>query len=157
MVSPTAISYFYVKLLNMTKCVFCNIIDGIVPASIVYEDKTCIAFMDIRPFNKGHLLVVPKTHATYLADLDPEIGGYLFKVTQKLSRAVRKSGVKCEGINLFLADGEAAGQEVFHLHIHILPRYKGDTFGLKFGKEYEKIPQRLDLDKIADNVKSKIE
>lgn len=141
----------------MEQCVFCDIINGKSPASIVYKDELCIAFMDIRPFNKGHLLVVPNTHATYLADLDPEIGGHLFKVTQKLSSAVRKSGVKCEGIDLFLADGEAAGQEVFHLHIHILPRYKRDGFGLKFGRDYEKLPERSDLDKVASDIESHIE
>lgn len=138
----------------MEQCIFCDIINSKVPASIVYRDKVCIAFMDIRPFNKGHLLVVPNTHTAYLDDLDPETGGYLFKVAQKLSKAIRKSVVKCEGIDLFLADGEVAGQEVFHLHIHVLPRYKGDGFGLKFGRDFEKLPERSDLDKVASDIKS---
>lgn len=141
----------------METCIFCDIINGKATASIVYQDELCIAFMDIGPFNKGHVLVAPKTHAKHLADLDPEIGGHIFKIAQKLSAAVRKSAVKCEGINLFLADGEAAGQEVFHTHVHVLPRYKGDGFGLKFGRDYEKTPQRSDLDKVASDIKSHIE
>lgn len=141
----------------MEQCIFCNIINGKAPASIVYKDEICIGFMDIRPFNKGHLLVAPNTHTAYLDNLDPETGGYLFKVAQKLSKAVRKSTVKCEGIDLFLADGEAAGQEIFHTHLHVLPRYKGDGFGLKFGRDYEKLPEKSELDKVANDIKSHID
>lgn len=140
----------------MEQCIFCDIINSKAPASIVYKDKTCIAFMDIRPFNEGHLLVVPNKHATYLADLDPETGGCMFKVAQKLSKAIRESGIKCKGIDLFLADGEAAGQEIFHLHFHILPRYKGDGFGLKFGRDYIEPPTRIALDRVANDIKSYI-
>lgn len=138
------------------QCIFCDIVNTKAPASIVYKDEICIAFMDIRPFNEGHLLVVPNKHAAYLADLDPETGGHVFKIAQKLSKALRESGIKCEGIDLFLADGEAAGQEVFHLHIHVLPRYKGDGFGLKFGRDYLKPPQRSELDKVASEIKFNI-
>lgn len=140
----------------MDQCIFCNIINSKAPASIVYKDEICIAFMDIRPFNEGHLLVMSNKHAAYLADLDPETGGYMFKIAQKLSKAIRDSGIKCEGIDLFLADGEAAGQEIFHLHFHILPRYKGDGFGLKFGRDYVEPPKRFELDKVAKDIKSHI-
>lgn len=140
----------------MDKCIFCDIINNKASASIVYKDNLCIVFMDIRPFNKGHLLVVPNKHAEYLADLDPETGGYMFKIAQKLSKAIRESGIKCEGIDLFLADGEAAGQEIFHTHLHILPRYEGDGFGLKFGRDYIKPPTRSELDEIAKDIESHI-
>ncbi len=132
----------------MEECVFCEIIAGRAPASVVYRDDACIAFMDLTPVNAGHLLIVPITHATYLADLDPQTGGALFTVAQRLSAAVRKSGIKAEGINLFLADGEAAGQEVFHVHLHVLPRFPGDGFGHRFPATYGQRPTRdqLDLD-----------
>ena len=96
----------------MSDCIFCDIIAGRAPVSIVHRDETCIVFMDIKPVNAGHLLVVPIAHATYLADLDPATGSALFAVAHRLAASVRTSGLRVEGINLFLADGEAAGQEV---------------------------------------------
>ena len=137
----------------MEECVFCDIVAGRLPASVLYRDDLCIAFMDITPVNAGHLLIVPIKHAKCLADLDPEAGGVLFKVAQRLSAAVRKSGLKAEGINLLLADGEAAGQEVFHLHLHVLPRFPGDGFGHRFPATYGQHPTREQLDSNADAIK----
>ncbi len=70
--------------------------------------------MDIQPINPGHVLVIPNSHVTYLADLDEGVGSELFSVAQRITAALRTSGLRCEGVNLFLADGEAAGQEIFH-------------------------------------------
>ena len=137
----------------MEECVFCQIIAGRAPGSVVYRDEACIAFMDITPINAGHLLIVPIEHATFLADLDPQTGGALFKVAQRLSAAVRKSGLKAEGINLLLADGEAAGQEVFHLHLHVVPRFPGDGFGHRFPATYGQRPTREQLDLDASRIK----
>ena len=92
-------------------CIFCDIIGGQAPASFVYEDEVAVAFMDIRPVNAGHLLVVPRGHARHLADLDPEVGGHLFRVGMRLAGALRRTPLPCEGVNLYLADGEVAGQE----------------------------------------------
>jgi histidine triad (HIT) family protein len=136
----------------MEECVFCQIVAGRAPASVVYRDEACIAFMDITPVNAGHLLIVPVEHATFLADLDPETGASLFRVAQRLSAAVRKSGLKAEGINLLLADGEAAGQEVFHVHLHILPRFPGDGFGHRFPATYGQRPTREQLDSDASAI-----
>jgi histidine triad (HIT) family protein len=133
----------------MEPCVFCEIVAGRAPASVVYRDDLCIAFMDTTPVNAGHLLVVPITHATYLADLDPQAGSALFNVAQRLSAAVRKSGLRAEGINLLLADGEAAGQEVFHVHLHVLPRFPDDGFGHRFPATYGQHPTREQLDSNA--------
>ncbi len=141
----------------MSFCIFCEIIAGRAEASRVYEDEVCLAFMDIRPVNPGHLLVTPKVHAAGLDDLPPETGAHLFKVGQRLSQAVRGSGVKCDGVNLLLADGEAAGQEVFHVHLHVLPRFRGDGFGFKFGALARIPPQRTELEKIAGQIKQSLE
>ena len=124
----------------MNACVFCDIIAGRSAASIVDRDDLCIAFMDICPINAGHLLVVPIKHATYLSDLDPQIGAAMFGAAQRLSAAIRRSGLKARGINLLLADGEAAGQEVFHVHLHVLPRFQEDGFGHRFPPHYGQHP-----------------
>ena len=109
-------------------CAFCAIVDDAAPASRVYEDELVLAFMDIAPATSGHLLVVPKKHAPHLVDLCPEDGAQMFRVAQRLAQALRTSSIPADGINLFLADGEVALQEVFHAHLHVLPRTVGDGF-----------------------------
>ena len=111
---------------------FCKIVAGAAPASVVYTDDRTVAFLDIAPITPGHLLVVPRTHAETLSELDPEIGGLLFRTGQRLAAGLRMSGVRADGVNFFLADGAPAGQEVFHVHLHVLPRWKGDGFKLSF-------------------------
>lgn len=135
-------------------CVFCDIILGKQPASIVYQDETCMAFMDIHPVNAGHTLVIPKQHAASLAELDLADAGRLFQVSQQIAEAIRKSGLRCEGINMFLADGEAAGQEIWHVHLHVFPRFRGDGFGLRFHPSYfSKRPAREALDRAAEAIR----
>jgi histidine triad (HIT) family protein len=131
-------------------CVICEIAAGRAPASMVHSDDTVIAFLDIRPVNAGHLLVVPREHAAGLSDLDPAAGSAVFAVAQRLAGALRTCGVPCEGVNLFLADGEVAGQEVPHVHLHVLPRLPGDGFRLdvKFLS-----PDRADLDATAGRIR----
>ena len=130
-------------------CLFCRILAGELPASFVHRDDVCAAFMDIQPVNPGHLLVIPVRHGAYLADIDGETAAHLMRVGHRLAGALRASGVRCEGVNLFLADGKVAGQEVFHAHLHVFPRYSGDGFGLRFGPEYRNRPPRAELDRIA--------
>lgn len=99
------------------------------PASVVDADDTVVAFMDIQPATTGHLLIIPRAHAEGLADLDPELGRRLFATAQMLAGALRRSrGVRCDGVNLFLADGEVAFQEVSHVHLHVVPRWPDDGF-----------------------------
>jgi len=116
--------------------------------------------MDIQPINAGHLLVVPNRHAAFLADLDEETAGHLFRVAQRIAAALHRSGVRCEGATLFVADGEAAGQDVFHVHVHVIPRFQGDGFGvtlpstgLKPGTGYFKKPERSQLDELARQIR----
>ena len=137
----------------MPDCIFCGILDGSAEASVVYKDEIVTAFMDIQPVNPGHILVIPNHHTAHLADLDPQTGGHMFQIAQRVAAAIRQTEVKCEGVNLFLADGEAAGQDVFHVHLHVFPRYAGDGFGLKFGPDYEQLPSRENLDGMADKIR----
>jgi histidine triad (HIT) family protein len=131
-------------------CIFCRILAGDSPASVVYRDDLIAAFMDIQPVNPGHLLVVPVRHAPYLAELTPEEAGAMARFAQRAAAALRASTLRCEGINLFLADGEAAMQEVFHVHLHVLPRFGGDGFGLRFPPEYRtRRMERGELDRQA--------
>jgi len=124
---------------------------------MVYQDAVCSAFLDIQPVNPGHVLVIPNQHAAFLADLEEETGAHMFRVAQRLASALRVCGVQCEGVNFFLADGEAAMQEVFHVHLHVFPRYQGDGFGLNFSPDYFTLPERSELDRIADDIRYALE
>ncbi|MEA2576305.1 MAG: histidine triad family protein [Chloroflexia bacterium] len=135
----------------MSDCIFCDIVAGNQPASLVYEDAVAVAFMDIQPVNTGHVLVIPREHFAFLSDMDEETGAHLFKVAMRVQEAIRRSGVRCEGINLFLADGEAAFQEVFHVHLHVFPRYKGDGFKLEEDSSHD--PARVELDEVAGRIR----
>ena len=141
----------------MTDCVFCKILAGESEVSLVYRDETCAAFMDTQPINPGHLLVVPLRHSAYLSELRQEEGVQIFRVAQRLASALRHSGVRCEGINLFLADGEAAMQEVFHIHLHVVPRYENDGFGFKFPAGYWQKPERKELVAVAKKIRYRLE
>ncbi len=131
-------------------CVFCAIVAGQAPASRIYEDDLVLAFLDIQPVNPGHTLVIPKAHYPSLAALDPEAGAPLFRVAQRIAAALRASGLPSEGVNFFLADGEAAFQDVFHVHLHVIPRFKGDAF--KISADWSQRPARAELDKVAAQI-----
>jgi histidine triad (HIT) family protein len=137
-------------------CVFCKLLKGELEVSMVHRDDLCAALMDIQPVNPGHVLVVPLRHAPYLVDLYPEEGERMFLVAQRVAAALRKSGVRCDGINFFLADGEVAGQEVFHAHLHVLPRFPNDGFGLRLPPTYSQRPERKELDQIAATLRDVI-
>ena len=107
-------------------CIFCAIVARQAEASVAYEDETVVAFMALRPVTPGHLLVVPRKHAVGLEDLDGATSAHVWSVGHHMSRALRRSGMRCEGINVFVCDGEVAFQTVFHFHLHVIPRYAGD-------------------------------
>jgi len=138
----------------VSDCIFCEILSDDLPSSIVYRDDICTAFVDIQPVNAGHVLVVPNRHAPFLADLDEDTGARMFRIAHRVALALRNSGVECEGVNLFLADGEAAMQDVFHVHLHVFPRYVGDGFGLTFSPDYFDKPERSELDAIAERIRN---
>jgi histidine triad (HIT) family protein len=135
------------------ECLLCRIVARTEDASIAYEDDQVLALCDLYPVNPGHLLVVPKTHAVGLADLGEADGRRMFTIGQALAAAIRKTDLRCDGINLFLADGAAAFQEVFHVHLHVIPRYAGDSFRLYTGQSSTPTP-RSDLDAVASQVRA---
>jgi len=142
----------------MATCTFCRIIAGESPASFVYEDDLVCAFLDIQPVQPGHLLIVPRKHATSLCQLSTEKGERMMAVAQRFVRVLREgAAVPCEGVNLFLADGNVAGQEVPHVHLHVIPRTSTDGFGLRFGAAYGTRPDRTELDRIADAVRERVQ
>ena len=144
------------KFQSMTSCIFCKIVEGSTPSSNVYEDEVCLAFMDIQPVNPGHVLVIPKAHFEDLSDLPAEVGAHLFQIAQRIVLSLPKTEIKMEGADLFLAHGEAAGQEIFHVHLHVIPRFRGDGFGFRFGPNYHNLPERSELDAIASQTANQI-
>lgn len=131
----------------MDSCIFCAILAGQRPGSIFYADATVVGLLDINPVTEGHALIIPRRHIADLASLDEAVGRQLWTVAQRAAAALRASGLRCEGVNLFLADGEAAFQEVFHLHLHVFPRYTGDGFSLNADWSHQ--PPREALDATA--------
>ena len=133
-------------------CIFCRIGRGQAEASVVYDDALVTAFLDVHPVSTGHVLVVPKVHASGLAVLDPESGARMFAVGRRLALALRRAG-GADGVNLHLADGKAAGQTVFHTHLHVIPRTVGDGFGLRLPHGPRPAPDRAALEATAKRLR----
>jgi len=110
-------------------CVFCRIIAGKLPAEIIHDDADTLAFLDVNPLSPGHLLLIPKAHYERLADAPPETTAAVGRVLGRLVGGV-VSAMGADGLNVFVADGQVAGQEVPHVHLHLVPRTSGD--GVKF-------------------------
>ncbi len=129
----------------MSDCLFCKIIEKSIPSTDVYEDENIYAFLDIKPVNPGHTLVVPKKHSEGLHDADPEVLKNLIVVAQKIAKAII-GALQTNGFNLELNNGAMAGQVIPHLHLHIVPRRPND--GLKHwpGTSYE-IGQDVEIGK----------
>jgi histidine triad (HIT) family protein len=137
-------------------CIFCRIVDRAAEASYVAEEEDVVAFMDVRPINEGHALVVPREHQAALADVPDPTAVALWSLARRVAAALRESGLRCEGINLFVADGEAAGQEVPHAHLHVMPRWQGDGFGFRFPERYRDTPPRKALDEAAARIRARL-
>lgn len=112
----------------MENCIFCKIANGEIPSATVYEDAEFRAILDIAPAAKGHVIILPKKHAANLFEADEELLSKALLVAKKVAAAMMKA-LGCDGVNVLQNNFEAAGQTVFHLHIHLIPRYKED--GLK--------------------------
>lgn len=124
-------------------CIFCQIVAGEIPAQIVAEDERTVAFMDISPATRGHMLVIPRRHSTDLLDIDPEDLQAVIVTAQGIARrAVERLGA--DGVNLLNSSRRAAWQTVFHFHVHVIPRYEADPLKLPW------IPQTGDSEEIAE-------
>jgi len=137
-------------------CIFCQIVRGEAPASIVYEDDTVIAFLDAVPITPGHVLVIPRHHAASLAALDPDDGRHVFTVAQRMTAVLRRSGIHCDAVNLLLNDGVEAGQRVFHIHMHVIPRWANDNARMR--RDPDELPAaRETLEAIAAQIRAAVE
>src|SRR2546430_8657329 len=130
------------------QCVFCEIIRGESPASFTHQDDTVVAFMDVQPITQGHMLVVPREHAVLMSDLNETSAMRTFRVARKLA-AVARQTLGAGGVNLFLAEGEGAFQDVPHFHVHVNPRYANDCFRLTFPPSYQQPPAPTHPDTLA--------
>ena len=138
-------------------CIFCAILAGKSPASFIYRDANIAAFMDLYPVTPGHLLIIPVAHAESLSNVSLAVTAAIMELAQRLGRAVSASDLGCDGFNLFMANGGAAGQDVFHAHLHILPRFHGDGFGFRFPGHYPREAERDLLDQQAEHLRVLIE
>ncbi|AKJ65448.1 HIT family protein [Kiritimatiella glycovorans] len=109
----------------MEDCIFCRIVRREIPAEIVWEDEALLAFMDIGPIIRGHTLVIPKVHHDPIEDTPDEIVAALFRSAKRIAAAQRES-LGAEGINIIQNNGRCSGQAVFHIHVHVIPRYSDD-------------------------------
>ena len=138
-------------------CIFCSIVAGDIPAQTVYETDSVLAFLDANPLARGHTLVIPKSHAERVGDLDVDRASDLFDAVAALTPQV-EAAVDADGANVGLNDGEAAGQEVPHVHVHIVPRFEGDG-GAAIHAVAGRRPDLSDdeLDAVADEVAAAID
>ena len=136
----------------MADCVFCKIMAKQIPATVVHEDEHTLAFMDIGQVNPGHVLVALKKHAENIFALDDAQAAAVFRSAAKVARAIR-GAFEPQGLSVYQANGAAAGQTVFHLHIHLVPRYEGDGMALTWPV---KNPPRDKLAEYAERIRAKL-
>lgn len=134
-------------------CIFCKIISGEIPSSKVYEDEDFLAILDIRPVNHGHTLLIPKKHFVNIFDTDDDIARKIYPTLIKISKGI-KEGLLADGINIIQNNEKYAGQEVFHSHIHIIPRFRDDS--LKFTPRNLTYKDEDEKNKIVSKIREKI-
>jgi histidine triad (HIT) family protein len=137
----------------MSNCVFCRIVAGELPAARVYEDEATVAFMDIGQVNPGHVLVALKAHAENLYALDDAQAAAVLRAAARVARAVRDA-FQPQGLSVYQANGKAAGQTVFHYHMHLVPRDEGDGMALSWPV---KNPPRETLEEYAAKIRVRLD
>ena len=135
----------------MSDCVFCKIVAGQIPSTRVFEDEHTLAFMDLGQVNPGHVLVAVKKHAENIYALDDAQAAAVARASARVARAIRDA-FKPEGLSVYQANGKAAGQTVFHYHVHLLPRHAGDGMELTWPV---KTPPRERLEDYAAKIKTR--
>jgi histidine triad (HIT) family protein len=137
----------------MSECVFCNIVAGRIPSATVHEDEMTLAFMDIGAVNPGHVLVTVKSHVENIYGLNDALAAAVFRTTARVARAL-KAAYEPEGITLYQANGVAAGQTVFHFHLHVVPRYARDGLRITWPAKH---PLREQLEANAARLRAALE
>lgn len=132
-------------------CIFCKILAGEIPSTAVYEDDDFKAILDVNPAARGHVIILPKNHAANVYELPDEDASKIMVVAKKIATAIEKA-YHCDGVNILQNNGEAAGQTVFHLHVHVIPRFKGDTVNI--GWKQGDMPE--DLDAICKEIQAQL-
>jgi len=137
----------------MKDCIFCKIARGEIPSVKIFEDDMVLAFMDISPITKGHVLIVPKVHHSSVATVPEEVAGRMMKIGSRIGVACKRA-LDVDGFNFHLSDGKCAGQVIFHAHLHVVPRHPEDGFHwnwrqLKYASDQEKFD-------ICEKIKEKL-
>lgn len=132
----------------MDNCIFCKIAAGEIPSATLYEDEDFRVILDLGPASKGHALILLKEHYANIYEIPDELAGKVMKLAKKMASAMTKA-LGCDGFNLVQNNGEAAGQTVFHFHMHLIPRYKDDNVGLTW------VPGKL-MDDVRDEIVEKV-
>ena len=138
-------------------CVFCEIVAGRAPAIRIYEDDEYLAILDIRPFTRGHTLVVPKEHTTDLTDTPAKTLAEMVAIGQRIGLAARASELDADGNNIAINDGKAAFQSVYHVHLHVVPRQNGDKLAFAKGMVLRRDPDREDTGRILRDALAQID
>jgi histidine triad (HIT) family protein len=133
-------------------CIFCAIVEGRAPAEVVFEDEETLAFMDIHPANPGHTLIIPKRHVRDIYDLDAETAAAVMGTTVRVAKAI-KSALQPDGMNLVQSNERAASQDVFHFHMHIIPRWYGD--GLRLARPPE-VRRTMSIEEAAARIRGEV-
>ncbi len=136
----------------MSDCVFCRIVARQIPATVVHEDEHTLAFMDLGQVNPGHVLVAVKQHAENLYALDDAQAGAVLRAAARVARAIRAAFAP-DGLSVYQANGKAAGQTVFHYHVHLVPRHEGDGMALTWPV---KNPPRESLEAYAAKIRASL-
>lgn len=134
------------------ECIFCKLANGKIPTNSIYEDEDFKVVMDLSPASKGHCIILPKTHAKSLLELPEEYCEKILLVAKKCCKVLMEV-LHCDGINVLQNNGEAAGQTVFHLHIHLIPRYEGDNVRIKWAEHSEE----FDIEALAVEIRKGFE
>ena len=132
-------------------CIFCGIIGGDETVSIIHEDEEVIAFLDIQPLHRGHVLVVPKAHHKNLFYVPEELATHTFAVAKRILPGLRRA-TGCRAVNLFSPNGADGGQDVFHFHLHLIPVPQGAPFPLQLPDPGAEVPSRSELDVMATHI-----
>ena len=128
--------------MNKDDCIFCKITNGEIPSATVYEDSICRVILDVNPANKGHALIIPKEHFDNIYSMDAETAAKIFTIATEVAKA-QKAELNPDGLNILQNNGEAAGQTVFHFHMHLVPRYIKDNVTMTW------IPGKADTEELS--------